>query len=582
METRKQLKNKIWLIFPILQWGLSFAYERLIFKWNENSWDIFLSKSLDDRFSNTFQSIMLYICGKIVAGIIILLIWKGIFGIIQKKVPKKILIVFGSVVLVVGTFLVFCWPWSFDWEDTYTLYAYSVRMIPWYWHHYLTSAFFVGSMMVIPVPFAMSVIQFMSFAVLISYVYYRIDINIRVVLPLKLLVFVIFLFPGTYLLLTQAYRNCFYTILCMYYVSEICFKAVDERNSHNEKKAEEIVGGVDDRDKYIELSILVLIGALLSVWRTEGILIGVVGTAIIVFKLYKLPIKEKLIAFIGFFVAVMVLSLPQKIGDIKYYNKDYLIMSTVEGLQAVLNSSSANLSYEGAENDLAAINEYVPINYIKQYGIVGKRSWFYENGNMDFDQSCASDEIQSNYLKAVIRIVWHNPVPYVKKQINYTLMALEIKRSFIIEAYNGPDTGGNDVQYTVHKVGYDEVYGHSIVARWINSKAYNTVGMKIHEINSLWKIYFEKLRITKLVRLGLLILSAALVIFEAIKYVCKKRERHVFGILVFLLLVQYLIIAMTVPSGYTLYFYSVFFPCAMVLFIYVLDFIGGKKGGAGV
>lgn len=83
-EKKNLLKNRIWLVFPILHWGMSFFYERLILKWDANSWDIFWSESLNDRFSNSFQSIVLYTCGKIVAGVLIFLLWYGLRNIVTK------------------------------------------------------------------------------------------------------------------------------------------------------------------------------------------------------------------------------------------------------------------------------------------------------------------------------------------------------------------------------------------------------------------------------------------------------------------------------------------------------------------
>jgi len=566
-EKKNLLKNRIWLIFPILHWGMSFFYERLILKWDANSWDIFWSESLDDRFSNSFQSIVLYICGKIVAGVLIFLLWYGLRNIVTKHIPMHITVIFLIICMVVGTFLVFCWPWSFDWEDAFTLYGFAVRMIPWYWHHYLTSALFVGCLMVIPVPFAISVIQFIFFAAIVARIYYRLEKVTKTHFAFRLMIFLIYLAPSTYSLLAQGYRNCFYTMLCMYYIEELCFDAIVQRKKESVEKTDEL-------STKIKLAILVVVAAILSVWRTEGILIGFVGTLIAVFLVYKISKRTKIIGVLGFFAVFFMLSLPQKIGDIKYYNKDYLIMSTIESLQAELNDRNINLSYSGAQDDLAAIDNYVPMDYIKQYGAIGKRSWLYNQGHEDFDQSCASDEVQSAYIKAYIRLTLHNIKPFVKKQMNSVMAAYGIGQELYLDPYIGPDTNGASVQYDKHRVGRNDVFYHPIVQKWMESKAYNTIGMQIHEINCRWVFGIRDIAPVSLLRIIIIVANLMIMVVEFIRLLMKKRERMMYGVLAFLLSVQHVIICMTVPAGYKPYFFSIWYPSIVLILIYLFDVFG--------
>ena len=553
-----QLKNKIWLIIPALHWGLTFIYEKLILKWDDNSWDIFWSKSLDDSISNSMQSTILYVCGKLIAALLIYLLWKGVYSIVKHKIPPHIIAFFVFICVVSGVFLALCWPWSFDWQDTYTLYAFAVRMIPWYWHHFLTSAFYVGCLMVIPFPFAISVIQSLFFSALITYIFYKLEKVVSLWLPLRFLVLAIFVAPTTFVLVTQGYRNCLYSILCMYYVAELCFGMLDKR------KEEEAL-------KYPKIVRLMVIGAVLSVWRTEGILIGIVGTAITLICICKSSKRKRFFGILVFVIAFVILSLPQKIGDKKYYNKDYIIMSTIEGLQAVLNSSSVNLEYDGAADDLAAINAYASIDYIKQYGTAGKRGYFYENGNMDFDQSCADPEVQNGYLKAVVRLAMHNPVPYVKKQLNFTLGALGTKRRLDIDEYCGPETNGNSAQYTMHEIGREDIYSHKVVSSWVGSSVYNGIGMQAHVFWCLWNERFEQKNFSLIVRILILLMNCLIALIEIVKKIRKKKGNFAFGMIAMTFMVQFIIIAMTIPSSYSPYIYSVTFPSVILQFIYMAN-----------
>ena len=86
-----------------------------------------------------------------------------------------------------------------------------------------------------------------------------------------------------------------------------------------------------------------------------------------------------------------MVSLPQRIGDAKYYGKDYSIINSFEVLKYIFNSDNPVLDYDGAEDDMDAIGKFASIDSIKELGTDGYRRTNYGvKGNYDINQSGAT------------------------------------------------------------------------------------------------------------------------------------------------------------------------------------------------
>ena len=152
-----------------------------------------------------------YLISKIFALILIALLWKLLFAVFQKRIDRKVLIVFGSVFLFLVVFQFFFWvpEYFFLVSDNCTSLASSIRFIPTYWHHIFTGCLYSAALMVAPFPFTIAVLQPLAFSCVLGYI----STNTKIKLPILL----IFLFPFTMFIAKNPYRNAFYGILCMFY-----------------------------------------------------------------------------------------------------------------------------------------------------------------------------------------------------------------------------------------------------------------------------------------------------------------------------------------------------------------------------
>lgn len=569
MEKNKKvtwLGKYIWLLCAFLHWTLSFWYERFIFKYDENSWDIFWSVSMDDRFDQSMQSTVLYIFGKLIALILICFLYY-LIRIVIKSVKEKIFPLYVSIIL--GIFFAafifyFCiyWPASFAWDDSYMIYEFALRLVPWYWHHFLTSAWYVGCLMVFPHPLTMSLIQLLGFVAVMIWLFYKLGKSFKISYPIRFLILLICLVPATFWLVAQVYRNCIYAIILMFYIPFILFEEADKAELSPKK-----------------MFFICALSALLAVWRTEGILIGITGMVICLFKVYKVSTKRKIYAVLIFSVLFVFLGAPQKIGDIKYYGKDYFIVSTMEPVRNILNDEKVNISYKGAEDDLEAIDAYAPIECMRYRGIEEVRGYFYEQGHMDIDQSLAGKEVQSAYLKAFARLAIHNMGPYIKSQMNFMFKAIGADWKFQMGEYTGEHIP-TKYDYSLYKLGAEDFYAAKGVYAYTNNRVYVSILNVVALLTFKYRTLMQNSGISTGICVFIILFDLFIVIRELIRLIRRKKGLSVsYFAFSLLLLIQFGLVTMTVPSYYSLYFYSVFYPCATMESIYIAKRINYLRKG---
>lgn len=169
--------------------------------------------------------------------------------------------------------------------------------------------------------------------------------------------------------------------------------------------------------------------------RTEGIIIGMGLFLLIQVYSFK-SLKRLILTTCIFLVCFASLNKIQDIGSTKYYGKDYFFVSAMNPLCTMLNQSNVNVSYEGATEDLETMNAIVPLEWIRQSGVHGYRCYNHLQGR-DINQTCATKEQSSKFLKAYSRFILHNKVNYVYCQWNSTLTSLGTSYPFEFDGYSG-------------------------------------------------------------------------------------------------------------------------------------------------
>lgn len=536
-------------LFPLIHFLLSFWYERRIFLFEQDI-DFVLPIPRNNIISDAAERVMGYAISKLFAAVLILFLWHLIFWVIRNWSVKKnvrFFLAFFAVSLI-GVLII--WPFPFlASADNYITYSFARRFWPEYWHNAYSGFLYAAALMVAPSPVFISVYQLIFGFFVLGYLYNRIVDSPVLKGRGKYFVFLIFILPGTYTLFTDSYRTEQYAMLCMFAVTMTAMDIVDRRKRGT-----------------CFLVCNILLCGFISVWRTEGIILGFLLFLVQLLFVYRYkPLKSALL-FLCLLLAFGAFLLPQKLGDIKYYGKDYSFINSFPSLRNILASADANLSYEGVEEDLAALEAVTPVELIRYYGMDGYRRYNYANGRPDINQSLAEDETASAYLKAYYRILWHNLPIYAQTQVSALLKAIMvIPEEYIVNSDQIPVHDLPPWTLKAWEQGYDDFVGTGYVTDWSNNvevhqRSYVFArNLMVRVTGVLRKIYFYSL---------ILILIPLFEIFlffnEGIRLVRKKRNLFGLAGIAFLLLGQAVAIVLVMPAGFTIYLHTYYY-CSFIL-----------------
>lgn len=548
-------------LFPMIHFLLSFLYERRILLFGPGR-DITLPIPRNNIISDAGERVMGYVISKLFAAVLIFFLWYLFFWVLENRSVKKNVRFFliGFAICLIGVLLI--WPLPFvESIDNYITYSFARRFWPEYWHSAYTGFLYAAALMVVPSPVFITVFQLIFGFFVMGYLYNRMVDSPVLKGKGKYFIFLIFLMPGTYKLFTDSYRTESYALLSMFAVAMTAMDIVDQKKRGT---------------RFLVCNILLC--GFIGVWRTEGIILGFLLFLVQLLFIYRYkPLKSALL-FLCLLLVFGVFLLPQKLGDIKYYGKDYSFINSFPSLRNILASSDADLSYEGAEEDLAALEAVTPVELIRYYGMDGYRRYNYANGRQDINQSLAEDETASAYMKAYYRIVWHNLPIYAKTQICMLLKAIMvIPEEYVVYSDQRPVQDLPPWFLMSWEVGSQDFERTGFVSKWANN-------VEIHQrsfvfvkkvmdgvANVLRKTYFHSL---------LLILLPLFEVFlffnEGIRLV--KKKKNFFGLagIAFLLLGQAAAIVLVMPAGYLVYFHAYYFCSFILCLIYAATVRAGR------
>ncbi|MCQ2538820.1 MAG: hypothetical protein MJ114_00070 [Acetatifactor sp.] len=553
-------KISLEMILPILHVLLSFLYERALFHFTLDR-DVVAAVPLQQGFGDTAERVMGYVLTKAFAILFICLFWKLIFYVKKHLKADRDLKIFAGIFLVGALVLGLLWPNIFTYsEDNLITYSYAIRFFPEYWHSAYSSVIYGACMMVLPHPFAICLLQWLFSLFTLGYLFTRIKESPVLQGKGKWLVFTLLLVPDSYYLLTNAYRTEQYALACLFFASLAVMDLVDGKL----RSTKEILG-------------IALLCGFLGVWRTEGVVLGVLGFACLLLFGYKQGVQKTVWYLLAVIVAFLVISVPQKLGDGKYYGKDYSFINSFPTLQNVLNADSANLSYEGAAEDLKALERVTPLPVIQCFGMDGYRRVNVQRGYIDINQSGVSKEVGAAYMKAYYRIILHNLPIYAKTQIFMVCQAGKLVEYPYVEKSKVWVDDVPQWTYDAWNIGREDLDSVPGVKAWKKLGLRNTVADVILAARNkvaqlLKKTYLQT------ATLGLAVLLAVCIFFREFYFLCRKKK-SVPGpaALIFVLLGQAAAIALVMPAGVLAYFHAVVYCIWAVDLTYILCTFATKK-----
>lgn len=533
---------------------LSFLYERCILRFDSGR-DIVLPIPRNNIISDTAERVLAYAISKLFAAVLIFFLWYLFFWIIENWKNKKNIRFFLVFFAVCLTVVLLLWPIPFGQsEDNYITYSFARRFWPEYWHGAYTGFLYAAALMVVPNPVFITVFQLLFGFFVLGYVYNRIVDSPVLQGKGKYCVFLVFLLPRAYTLFTNSYRTEPYALLCMFAVSMTVMDVVDQKKRGN-----------------FSLVCNILLCGFLSVWRTEGIILGFLLFLVQLLFIYKYKPIKSILSFLCLLLTFGAFLLPQKLGDIKYYGKDYSFINSFPTLQNILASSNADLSYEGVEEDLAALEAVTPVELIRYYGMDGYRRYNYANGRDDINQSLADDSTASAYMKAYYRIVAHNLPIYAKTQIGMLLYAIMVNPNGYDVPCDEPPV--HDLPpWTLKAWG---VGGKDMADSWSFMEGLiNWVPRQLFMVSATQRIAaFESTLKEIYFYSAVLIIIPILEIFiffrEGLRFLKKKKSLVGLAGIAFLLLGQAAAIVLVMPMGAIVYFHAYYYCSFILCLIYV-------------
>lgn len=552
-------KKKKKYIIPLVHFLLSFLYERSIFLFDAGM-DIVQSIPKNQIISDAGERLLGYGISKLSAAAMILFLWHLLFWIAENWRKKKNLRFFLLLFAVCLTGVLLSWPDPFTAsEDNYITYSYAKRLLPEYWHSAYTSCIYAAMLMVVPSPVFITVFQLIFAFFVLGYLYNRIADSPVLRGKGRYHVFLVFCMPGVYTLFTNAYRTELYALLCMFLVAMTAMDIVEQK-----KRGTLCLAGH------------ILLCGFVSVWRTEGIILGFLLFMVQLIFLYRYKPLKSLLLFLCAVAAFLLFLLPQKLGDMKYYGKDYAFINSFPVLKNILSSPDARLSYEGAEGDLAALEAVVPVEILRYYGMDGYRRYNYANGRGDINQSLADEETADAYMSAYYRIVAHNLPIYAKTQIGMLLLAVMVQSNEYVIASDRPPV--RDLPPWVLRswdIGRRDLEGEASVQAWMNTEIYQCFSdfsaRAVNKIESiLKKSYFYTLLL-----LLIPLFEVYLFFREGIRLIRQRNApeqgKNLPGLagIAFLLLGQAAAIVLVMPAGALVYLHAYYYCSFLLCLVYV-------------
>ncbi len=459
------------------------------------------------------------------------------------------------------------WPENFliGFDNTIP-YAYALRLMPEYWHSILLSCLYTASLMILPHGFSIMAIQCTLFVGAIGYFYIRLDQspvlgNLKV---LKYFPFCLIIFRDAYYVFNNPERAEYNASFLLIFLVTLIFDILDGKCLNEKSDKKSLLG-------------FICFGAFLSVFRSEGIVIALIGTVAYIFVSRK-KIKERVLYTALYFVLLVAFMLPGKVGEIKYYGNDYTIINTFPTLQNILNSEEANLSYDGAPEDLEAVEKIVPVNLVAEYGTWSYRRYNYSKGHVDFNQSMADKETSDSFIKAYRRLVINNIPIFLKTQLSMVSSALGSGQELYEEPYCGQHTEIVELGRELWNVGTEDMYEVPLRKMWehfsvrINIfQAYVIARFGYTDFLTETKIYFGSI-------IAEIFAGLAIMIVSFIKLLKKKRAFTPLFISSFALNAYIFLLALAIPVEANMYFHAYIYSMFAVIIIFAGVLLSNKDG----
>lgn len=244
---------------------------------------------------------LIAIGSKLAFFLVLILLWQGLFYFV-KKADRRFVRYTLIYLAIMSVLLLLTYPGIFR-MDEFSLLFGAIELYPQFWQNYITSAFYIIALMLVPTPAGVIFIQCVVVSLIVGYLIYKIE---DVQLIKGRWIYAVYL---PFVLFPVLDSNLYPMRMSIYAFLELCLlmKLVFFRL---EKK----------RPQGVEFVATVILSALVIVWRSEAIYYLVAIPVCFVCMLGNHADKKVKTRFIFWVLATtVVLYVPQKVGD-KFVN----------------------------------------------------------------------------------------------------------------------------------------------------------------------------------------------------------------------------------------------------------------------
>lgn len=392
--------NKVCLAIAIVHWLLSFFTDRFIFQYV--TWD----------FSNLTQTIKTAMTfgAKAVFLLVLIALWQGVFFFVKKadrRFVRNSLIYFAINLFV----LLLVWPgiWRMD---EFGILNSAVNLIPVFWQNYLTSIFYVFSLMLFPFPAGVVIVQCAVISLAAGFVITRFEKRFG---KWGLLSFIPFLF------FPVLDSNLYPMRMSIYAFLELVLLVILVEKS--EKTGQDMSCIIQTRKKD-NLFVCIVLAAIVTVWRTEAIYYLLFFPLLLWILFAKKWNRKKLVQTIcGYLVLSLVLLVPQTVGDKLTSGNQYDLTSVVLPLVPLVEAADAS---DSCQEELAAIDEVINVEVAVRGARENKSGISLFWGNPDFQRTDYTDEEYAQFKSAYYRLILKYPTVFLQERFTCFMQSVDL------------------------------------------------------------------------------------------------------------------------------------------------------------
>lgn len=345
------------------------------------------------------------------------------------------------------------YPYMYALDGDYTaIYDTASHGLPLFWQSYLTSIVYLGYYLIFCHPASIIFVEVILFCVLAGYLA-ELYLSMVPVEKKKLrlcICSIFFLLVLCYVRIGSMalipHRVFLWGTFAVYHVGVVFYHLLNKNTLF-----------IGSRHFYLQA----VLSGILAFWRTEGILfLFWMPLSFLLLALFHqdgelaeyrklvrtLHIKRVAAGFLLSALACLLAYLPQIGINRDYYGNDYMLINYTGYLKEMLLDEELNLSYEGAEDDLAVIDSFTSLPIVKLFGS-GAYHYAAELKTGNCTTSGLTDEEKGTYIDAVESLIAHNPTVFLKSRVMVFLKT----NNFIEEQAGDPD-----IYYNEYLTGYGD------------------------------------------------------------------------------------------------------------------------------